>query len=67
MKLGYFIGGSSVLLVGWLALTFVTSTPPADGSKSKSPRAVDRDRVLPDEAGLPASGNHRILPISLSQ
>ena len=67
MKLGYFIGGSSALLMGWLALTFVSPTSPVNGSKSVRPGAAENHRTVPSEAGTPAPASGRIFPISLSQ
>ena len=43
MKLPYFIGGSATLLIAWLALTFVSTTPPASGSKSAKPGAAETE------------------------
>ena len=67
MKLGYFIGGTSALLLGWLTLTFVSATPPASEHRSGKPRAAENRRTPPGEAGIPVADDGRIFPISLSQ
>lgn len=66
MKLGYFIGGSSVFLLGWLALTFISSPPPVSKPRSALPPTEEAmlPQSLPDDAGTSVKAG--VFPISIT-
>lgn len=67
MKLTYFISGSSILLLGWLAMTFVRHVPSPRYQKSGN---LPVESVVPSRAELDHGGGDAaagvILPISSS-
>jgi hypothetical protein len=66
MKLSYFVSGSSLLLLGWLAVTFVTRVP---SQRYQKPADMPTTLTIPEHPAIEVSTSAagRVFPISVSQ
>jgi hypothetical protein len=66
MKLSYFVSGSSLLLLGWLAVTFVSHVP---SQRYQKPGNMPTTLTVPGHSALeiPAASPGGVFPISISQ